>query len=125
MHKHSELLEVKPNHLRIGNYLQLKGEPDKYSQVEIAGPKHLLLSGAGRTCEYKDVEYVRTNEYWLRRFGFSDHGKGFFKEGLYISEKLGQSIFLCLEDSIFEVNFIHQLQNAWFLIRQEEIEIIY
>jgi hypothetical protein len=107
---------MKANELRIGNYVDLGGHRNLYKikDEELSG---LNLNGESLTIE------------WVLLFGFKDSNNG-----IYLDEENDIELFY-INDLYFNLSYkntvidndlyyVHQLQNLYFALTENEIEII-
>jgi hypothetical protein len=136
---------MKAQELRIGNYIASSGNKENVETWLIG--KVNSISSLSSLFEQIEVEtdesfewFFRDNyfgipltEEWLLKFGFESMGKlhPTFKKGLYIIEKglIGHNynlrIFINKDESLFitKLNDVHQLQNLYFAVTGEELEL--
>lgn len=131
---------MKANELRIGNLIEYNGEEqticsfgynkttDEYRIHTFEEAGYILLD---------DISPVTLSEYWLHKFGFeNDPDCGYIKSdgispGSYWEIHLmmsGKYVLThedvdCRMDGVIEIEFVHQLQNAWFAITGVELTL--
>ena len=109
---------MKPNELRIGNWIQFR---------HTETPVRITLGDFVR--EYndehlEDYEPIPLTEEWLIKFGFEysdlNGDSGLWKiPPFQIYGKYNQFIY----DYRLDVNYVHQLQNLYFALTGEELTI--
>ena len=122
---------MKVNELRIGNWIK--------------GPKGARYDG--REFQWHIGEYIMCNEYsdfiddiepillteeWLLKMGFKPQGEGYSYTNLLLQDfRESYSMFewdsyneveVCIKN---DIKYIHQLQNLYFALTEEELEIKY
>jgi hypothetical protein len=114
---------MKANELRIGNWYQDNGE------LKQVNPNTIQDVWA---CERTWCQPIPITEEWLLKFGFVDNIDSYYKRhtesetnfdwdietGLYIIDDNG----LVLKD-ISHIEYVHQLQNLFFALTGEELEV--
>jgi hypothetical protein len=111
---------VKSNELRLGNWLGDTGNiPYQIMPNTILGLYQ---------CEIADKKALGVNpipisEEWLLNFGFLKHYTSFGKSGfnIHLAEQ-GYFYFIWGHEQVI-IKTVHQLQNLYFAITKEEIEI--
>jgi len=112
---------MKANELRIGNYLNT-----------IYGIKRVSDISVDRWCWFLDskVEPITLTEEWLLKLGF-DFGSDFIGECFFIEFDDKNDFFIHIENDKFyynydeiEIKHVHQLQNLYFALTNNELEIL-
>jgi hypothetical protein len=116
--------------LRVGNYLLQTNQIDYdtlwfvykcYPDSVITVGKHLF------TYEDEDIKPIPLTEEWLLKFGFDDLGYYGFGIGyfhiLYIEDQKNNFQFP-ISNKYVRVKHVHQLQNLYFALTGEELELI-
>lgn len=130
---------MKANELRIWNLVfEEKGYP---AMARIVGIKEnniieiysfMANNGAdfNYECECSSCEPIPLTEEWLLRFGFEKivtNGIEFVKYSKYKTFEIEVSLFVMdyklVTINDFEINYVHQLQNLYFALTGEELEI--
>lgn len=110
---------MKATELRIGNWVQTK-QTEKQFQVTTSTFEVLSVVES----QYKPIPLT---EEWLVKFGFDKlHGNWFDNEGMIeLYEK--DNGYVMLEDSYYHCSqdllYVHQLQNLYFALTGEELEL--
>lgn len=116
---------MKANELRIGNWVLSKDMP---VQIEEIKPETIRYCFGEFSISY--IEPINLTEEWLVKFGFSHISKNDYQSPykfLIFDIKL-----LCFADiqdnnerifSPIDVKYVHQLQNLYFSLTGEELEI--
>lgn len=102
---------IQPNELRLGNIVF---DHDREKEVVI-DEDYLEVLMAARN--YDNVSPVPLSEEWLLKFRLLNNDIGIWNNGDAIYFDYG------FEKSI-KLNFVHQLQNLIFTLKQEELKII-
>ncbi len=108
---------MKANELRIGNWIY-----DAQCQQNIQ-------IGTGLHIDNLDPlsKPIPLTEEWLKRFGFDENLKEFVKSGISIREENNNSVFwvwgFYLGFSHGGIKHVHQLQNLYFALTGEELEL--
>jgi len=116
---------MKPQELRIGNWIYDTIEGEEL-QVKIGNIKY-----------YSDFEPIPLTEEWLDKFGFEQKEGGSGPpinavwdewwepyEGFRITQDVKNDWFLCgYRQNKKHFKYVHQLQNLYFALTGEELEI--
>jgi hypothetical protein len=103
---------IKANELRIGNWFDFNGRPMQVRPITIND----IFYG-------KIYEPLPLTEEWLIKFGFEKTPLHYFKK---------DGIILSVEDFYYEcflgsnsviIKYVHQLQNLYFALTGEELEV--
>lgn len=115
---------MKTSELRIGNWVIVHHndvEIDFITNKEIVGAKGLHLT------ELKKVKPIKLTEKWLLKFGFLlDEEDDGYQKGKYkvsVSDE-GCLFFIYIgyhPEEICEFKYVHQLQNLYFALTNEEL----
>lgn len=123
------------NELRIGNIVLYKQDNDELPVLKIDGDSKTvcldLLLGLNIELNEQDIDPIPITTEWLETFGFKYsktfkcYSKGF--EILFCME--GDEYWLCEQDAgkLQKIGksfkYVHQLQNLYFALTGEELEI--
>ena len=115
---------MKATELRIGNWVKLSSLTDgTESDIEV-GAFH--FNEIGRTVKYQ-YKPIPLSKEWLERFGFNfDVNSGLYKKSGFEVEvfNIGVEFYLGEYGSWFLfVEHVHQLQNLYFALTGEELEL--
>jgi len=123
---------MKANELRLGNYVFLKSKLKPY---EISSGHD--IEEIDDAPENFDAEPIPLTEEWLLKFGFEIDGVWAHKTKKISPKKLlgymnGGNIFICQigehirfqEVFLCNCQYVHQLQNLYFALTSEELEIL-
>lgn len=135
---------MKPNELRIGNYIQREdlasGEP-RFEQVLELSNKVTTTGPVKVICDYDDIEPIPLTEQWLKDFGFlyKDGDQCYINNFFHIEDRnkdefLSEKDKIILKDSfgvwkydsscfLSEIKHVHQLQNLYFALTGEELKL--
>ena len=113
---------MKTNELRIGNWVRQR-ESDTYIQIE----QYLLCNE--ELCHYQPIKLT---EEWLFKFGFIDLKERCGLNGIYaIIGKRGhiniETMSYCeidyegSVDDIVKIEYVHELQNLFYVLNKEEL----
>ena len=121
---------MKANELRIYNYIGNKYYLDRvydtigvnYNDVE-----YKYMGGVG-FFNIKDAIPILLTEEWLLKFGFEFKGKCISKNWFYLWKDGSKIVFALAEmqeetGTYLEIKYVHQLQNLYWCICGEELEI--
>ncbi|GAA4329138.1 hypothetical protein GCM10023149_33600 [Mucilaginibacter gynuensis] len=108
---------MEPTELRIGNIVQLHGDPF-YADIDTLG------NASG--------EPVILNDQWLQMLGFyvvvlnDGDSPIYHKHGLeiYIDCETLQPMFYGFQVCNYRIQYVHQLQNLYFALTGEELTIM-
>lgn len=128
---------MKTNELRIGNIVETwdsdypRGENNMFiNRIIGIGQKTVVFSDSSHA-GYLEIEGIRITDEWLIKLGFEKKDTVFSKiwirkdsSSYYDSGELCRSTGLD-EDAVFSVSvqYVHELQNAWFVFESEELEV--
>lgn len=128
---------IKPNELRIGNKLNYTGLGNSYYPTGIITVEEVLSNGVNLShgdltvYEAEKLHPIPLTPQILEKCGFKDvHGEYVTLEGIGIYND-GDDYWFCDEDAhegnvIYYGNgfqYVHQLQNLFFALTGEELEI--
>lgn len=129
---------MKPQDLRIGNLVILcVANVNHYGKIHSLTPSHLLI-GDGIKCDYSDLEPIIITEEWLLKCGFTPCESLFKDKPNILSVQISNNETLDYEDGeLFIANVgshrvvtlwnniihLHQLQNLYYAITGEELEV--
>lgn len=108
--------------LRIGNTIMYNGKVIHINGVvrnTIHYDKNYFDSNIGG---YKPFEPIPITEEWLVRFGFEKIDHGFNKYPLYIYP-IRDLYYRAVFPIIFDINYVHQLQNIYHSLTGKELEL--
>lgn len=125
---------IKPNELRLGNYVAVKNHGEEVIGKVFAINENLIsVDGGNNNYDYHLLEPIPLSEEILLKCGFENFGYGIFDIPLNNSCDKSFSIqdgfcFLAGENSdcVFntkKVEHLHQLQNLYFAITGKELEV--
>lgn len=126
---------MKNNELRIGNYVQHKGEIVKVEQItkRKIGYHKYADKRTMQYLKYSEIEPVEITEDILIRLGFEETFDNTYSEILRydkikvikFDERLLVHIFNNYSTYSFgsRIKYIHELQNAYFVINNKELKL--
>jgi len=123
---------MKPEELRIGNWVESNGFWDKEGPVQIS---RTFISEEGNDY-FKCYNPIPLTEEWLERFGFIKEMSKWVEDDFYFkktrkgvdfvslwsSEVIAQYDVSVVGFDVF-VKYVHQLQNLYYALTGEELEI--
>lgn len=119
---------MKPNELRIGNY------------IDLGGGRNLWQISEDDILATLNLNPILLSEEWLKKFGFEKGGNYFSKQ----INSWDSTIYIILEDldyviyfeeenmderhannyvSLCAIKYVHELQNLWFALTKNELNI--
>jgi len=103
---------MKATELRIGNWVDLGGGRNHYQAND---PE--LWSGL-------NINPIPLTEEWLVKFGFENNSMNLDEEGfLHLDISFIGGVNVYINDMEYpHINHVHQLQNLYFALTQEEIK---
>lgn len=110
---------MKAEELRIGNFIYSSGNVMQVHSIDKDGFYGQLLSPKLEPDYLKGLEPIPITEEWLLKFGFSAH----YEVGLK-HYSIGEFIFVFQNGIITKykhVKYVHQLQNIYFALTNEEL----
>ena len=129
---------MKASELRIGNYINFKDRDDIFfcevTSIDRGGYVHILrnfkdnLNNDDQPESIQDITPIMLTEEWLLRIGFEPHfGTYIFKTNrgiILIEEDLAEISFNETQRGFnAPCNYVHQLQNLYFTLTGQELEI--
>lgn len=107
---------IKASELRVGNWLKRESQPEGFL-VDAQTISRIYHNGV------RDEEPIPLTPEWLERLGFDnnkDH-EGYYMSGGWICKNYseGDGGVHC----IAEVRYVHQLQNLYFALTGQELEL--
>jgi hypothetical protein len=112
---------MKTNELRIGNWVSFEDHLIKQQRIVFLSEK----------ADLSMVEPIPLTEDWLLRFGFDSLGKFGFGIGKFHIENTNNLRgkfkhawhYRVISRKIIAIYYVHQLQNLYFALRGEELEL--
>ena len=114
---------IKANELRIGNWVQWNGPSHTEKALVSCISSEELVFLCGDSGLINEIEPIPLTEKWLIKFGFEKTSLHYFKKN---------NLILIVEDDCYEtylgsimviIKHVHQLQNLYFALIWEELEI--
>lgn len=131
-------MDVKRTELRIGNFIAQYKYPDDHKckyypgAVTFIGDHIGLIYDDGDEAKVTEdfIEGIPITEEWLLKLGF-EADTNIFAQGVYNSPTLGHYIdydagiftYRYYSTSLRDIQSIHQLQNCYFSLTGEELQI--
>jgi len=119
---------MKPTELRLGNYVYPFDDIELCSNEEIF--KNCIEVDGGVIISTSTYYPIPLTEEWLLKFGFVKIGTyriEFVKYSKYKDFEIEVSLYIndgkIVTGQDFEINYVHQLQNLYFALTGEELEI--
>ena len=128
-------MELQAKELRIGNYIQGEIEEDKFIDIEVVAIDSVDITecslwGAGlkeQADHYYSFKPIPLTEEWLVKlgvnFGFNVYASEYMIEHAIDSYCLRLVYGVGMSKFISELKYVHQLQNLYFALTNEELEI--
>ena len=122
---------MKPNELRIGNWItKPDGREDRVGEIYYDS---VWITNEGCDYGYNIIKPVKLTEEWLEMFGFeyweNPSTKQWQRPGcwLILEINLDNNKFIWEQHDILnkyvELDYVHQLQNLYFALTGNELEI--
>lgn len=115
---------MKPQELRLGNLVILTVANIKhFGKIHSLTPSHLLI-GDGIKCDYCDLEPINISEELLIKLGatkFPD-GQSLLLNNRLIGYRQCSNVFYDKSTGI-NIQFVHKLQNLFYELTGEELEV--
>lgn len=113
---------------RIGNLVNFKPNylnPDKFCKIEgNISYNHSFVTeiktGKPFTLLRNALHPIELTEEWLLKLGFKPFVKDFTLKGIIIHKRKRGWV---LRKSVPEIKYVHQLQNLYFALKGEELEL--
>lgn len=110
---------IHTNELMLGNWVELKGLPSK---VTVIGSKMVFLNGRGLAHSDDSIEGIPITEELLEKCGFNM--KKWIDANNVIVDKFPNGYALLIYSRRIEgLNFLHDLQNAYFMLTKKHLEV--
>ena len=107
---------MKANELRIGNWVYFNGNLENIDLDSFHGI-------ATYDC-FDSYKPIPLTEEWLEKFGFEEHGN-YFEKSIFRVFTTFRGFYLFIGES-YEygtIDYVHQLQNIYFALKDEELTI--
>lgn len=127
---------MKANELKIGNYVNVELHIAIPLKIEAITGSSVSLSGIENNrytpFTIDRVKPIPLTEEWLKKFGFKKLGDWFIKKPLSSVNEYAYNPYIKQFDVIngsgeeidlVELKYVHQLQNLYFALTGEELEI--
>jgi len=121
---------MKASELRIGNLVDLGNRIAKVTEINHLACVVVDLEETQDTIEdYERVKGIILTEEWLLKFGFERQENNWKTLDLHFAtiswERLAGTALSFEKESIYlpHIKYVHQLQNLYFALTEEELEI--
>jgi len=122
---------IKINELRIGNYISREDIGDMSIRFETVLEFHqnkVVTSGPIKVVlDYGDLKPIQLTEEILLKCGYIkdefDNWENETRLGLYKPDEFDGYLSIWGESTVGECNYLHQLQNLYFALTGEELEV--
>lgn len=131
---------TQPNELRIGNLVKLKNRISGYSEfvyllsvgnnyidISISMTQSPHLNGVPTQVLFNNIDPIPLTEEWLMKAGFVQSYNDYIKENLTAENEYCESgeWNIYYKGALFEViiKSVHQLQNLYFALTGQELNI--
>jgi len=121
---------MKANELRVGNLVERDGNILEVIRVAKDGIVNydLVRKSQGMHVNSGNVIPIPLTEEWLSKFGFEKNENGFFDliKDSEVEILIRDDYWTCdgIVFSLFNLKYVHQLQNLFFVLTGEELKII-
>ena len=111
---------MKAQELRIGNYVFSKETQKHQMIVGVTLENPFIDAITFDYTTYNEIEPIPLTEKWLKNLGFKKGRKGFWFQGgvEYNPKKFDLSFF-----GYVEIKYVNQLQNLYFALTGEELQL--
>jgi|ERR1051326_291569 hypothetical protein len=114
---------LNPHDLKIGNlFINAANEIDTVTELS-----EQYVTGKEFAVPYPSANGVPLNEEWLARLGFEEHAdKGLYRKANFFLHHYRFSKTYCFKYNDYkssEIQYVHQLQNLFYALTGEELEI--
>lgn len=116
---------MKATELRIGNYVELRGETTTIWKVS----KETIHAEPFDCPMCDEIKPIPLTEEWLLKFGFEKHLNYWMipSKGFFIGVTLNNEIYPMFDTDnpipIKTLKYVHQLQNLYFALTGQELTI--
>jgi len=123
------------NDFRIGNIINTKlntSLDEKNLKVIAIYPDRVILDliFSEITLFYEEIKLITLTEEWLFKFGFEKHEDRYFHEFDYVIFYLTNKTYVLVSnysdprnDDAVRIEYVHQLQNLYFALTGQELEL--
>lgn len=109
---------MKATDLRIGNLVQ-----DEDGVIIEINLKHFARIES-KELSLDDIYGIPLTEEWLLKFGFENREFTFDKTPFFLTKRTAKKEYLYqAHTDRFQVKYVHQLQNLYFAVREDELII--
>lgn len=106
---------MKASEFRLGNFILKNGQVLK---VNIARLKEIMEDGLNK----KEYEPIPLTEEWLLKFGFYHYSGAIYSKNHYYLVLEGFN-FMYGQTVLTKIKYVHQLQNLYFALTGEELQV--
>ena len=113
---------MKGNELRIGNWVDWNGENGVVSQIL----EHEVVFKCGEDTLISELKPIELTEEILLKCGFTENKFSYiYEDDTRVSVYVNDNFFFCQIDNVVinNIKFLHQLQNIYFALTNEELTI--
>lgn len=121
---------MRANQYRLGNLVKYNGKIYEIDSISKEFPTLNTIEYGIGVVDWNNIEPIPLTEEWLVRFGFEKCLNGFWCEKDFLNVKLIDSdivIFISGTDHDLnihsKVQYVHQLQNLYFALTNQELTI--
>lgn len=123
---------LKPQDLRIGNYINYESTTHVVAELHEDKLIHHWWKNAtdGYVTKYNQILSIPLTHIELDRLGFEEKEKGYFADSNFFLSEFNDDFWLCEligENNIMRyirVDFVHELQNIYYLYTKKELKYI-
>lgn len=128
---------MKANEIRISNLIQWEDESEEIISIKSIihdSADEYLVKFAGGSAQLAEFKPIPLTEEWLLKFGFEiekdprvDHWhfgiNPYTQDWMILIKSLGAGFFY--QNGYFRIPYVHSLQNLYFALTGEELELKY
>lgn len=118
-------MKMKANELRIGNYFIYDNRVNEVLSIYINfGKYRITFKNENKSKLVENCNPIPLTEEWLLRFGFEKVIDGYEFNNYHIDiEKIRPYFGYSWQDYRTPIDYVHQLQNLYFALTGEELNI--
>ena len=116
---------IKANELRLGNTINYRSEFTGEVRQRVVDIMVLKQLQSKHDIMRKGYEPIPLTEEWLIRFGFDNLGSYGWGIGYFhIRFRNIHQFYFLIENRIIRVKYVHQLQNLYYALTNEELKLV-
>lgn len=113
---------IHTNELMLGNFVKFEGLPNK---VTLIGSNHVWLNGETVSHHYTGIYGIPITAELLEKCGMTKIALSAYKDSrvaVYV-DLINEEYRISKEGNAIKVHFLHELQNAYFMLTKKHLEV--